>query len=112
MGILTILLFIVVVLAAYFLYLITRKEYKDLDQTLKKLEFIKATGAFALVTGILGQLIGMYHGFSVIQEVGSISTQLLVAGLRISMITVIYGIIIYLISYLLWTLNYYLATKS
>ena len=111
MGILTILLFIVVLLAAYFLYLITRKEYKDLDQTLKRLKLIKSTGVFALTTGILGQLIGLYAALSVMQK-APISSQLFAAGFRISMITVIYGVIIFLISYLLWALVYYLATKK
>ncbi len=112
MGILTILLFVVVIVSIYFLYVIVRKEYKDLDMTLKRLKLIKATGTFALVTGILGQLIGLYMAFSVIQKAGSVSSELLAGGLRISMITTLYGMIIFLISYLLWTLNYYLATKK
>jgi len=112
MGILTILLFVVVIVSIYFLYVIVRKEYKDLDMTLKRLKLIKATGTFALVTGILGQLIGLYMAFSVIQKAGSVSSELLAEGLRISMITTLYGMIIFLISYLLWILNYYLATKK
>lgn len=112
MGILTILFFIVIILSIYFFYIISRKEYKDLDLILKRLKLIKSTGVFALATGILGQLIGLYSAFSMIQEAGAVSTEILVGGLRVSMITTLYGMIIFLISYLLWTLNYYLATKK
>lgn len=112
MGILTILLFIVIVLSVYFLYLIVRKEYKSLELTIKKLKFIKTTGIGALVTGILGQLIGLYSAFTHIEAAGEISPVILAGGLRISMITTIYGMIIFLISYLFWTALYYSATKK
>ena len=112
MGILTILLFIVIVLSVYFFYLIIRKEYKSLDLTIKKLKFIKTTGIFALVTGILGQLIGLYSAFTYIEAAREISPAVLTGGLRISMITTIYGMIIFLISYLLWAALYYSTTKK
>ena len=112
MGILTILLFIVIVLSVYFLYLIIRKEYKSLDLTLKKLKFIKTTGIYALVTGILGQLIGLYSAFTQIEAAREISPVILAGGLKISMITTIYGMIIFLISYLFWAALYYSATKN
>ena len=111
MGILTLLLFIVVILSFNFLYLISKKEYKDLNLLIKKLKFIRVTGVVALTTGILGQFIGLYHAFSVMQQ-APISSQLFAGGFRISMITTLYGMIIFLISYLLWTLNYYLATRK
>ena len=112
MGILTILFFLVVILSIYFLFVIVKKEYKDFDLTLKRLKLIKATGTFALATGILGQMIGLYSAFSYIQKAGEVSPEILMGGLRVSMITTLYGMIIFLISYLLWTLNYYLATKK
>jgi len=112
MGVLTILLFTVIVLSVYFLYLISRREYKSLDLTLKKLKFIKTTGIYALVIGILGQLIGLYSAFTYIEAAREISPVILAGGLRISMITTIYGMIIFLISYLFWAALYYSATKK
>lgn len=112
MGILTILLFVVVVLSAYFLYLIIRKEYKSLDLTIIKLQFIKTMGIYALVTGILGQLIGLYSAFTHIEAAREISPVILAGGLKVSMITTIYGIIIFLISYLFWAALYYSATRK
>ena len=112
MGILTIMLFIVLALSFYFLYLISRKEYKDLDKTLKRLTFIKTTGTFALVTGILGQMIGLYSAFTAIEGAMDVSPSILAGGLKVSLITTMYGMIIFLISYLLWAVLYNSATKK
>ena len=112
MGILTIMLFIIVILSLFFFYLIIRKEYKDLDQTLKRLLFIRTAGAIALVTGILGQMVGLYSALTVIEAAADISPTILAGGLKVSMITPIYGMIIFLISYLLWAVLYYSATKK
>ncbi len=112
MGILTIMLFIVVALSIYFFYLISRKEYKDLGLTIKRLKFIKTTGIYALVTGILGQMIGLYSAFSHIEAANDVAPGILAGGLKISMITTIYGMIIFLVSYLLWAVLYYTATKK
>ena len=112
MGILTIFLFVVFVLSAYFFYLISRKEYKSLDLTIKRLTFIKTTGIFALVAGILGQLIGLYSALIYIEAAREVSPAIIFGGLRISMITTIYGMIIFLISYLFWAALYYSATKK
>ena len=112
MGILTIMLFIVVALFFYFLFLISRKEYKDLDQTIKRLKFIKTTGIYALVTGILGQMIGLYSAFSHIEAAEDVAPGILAGGLKVSMIPTMYGMIIFLISYLLWAVLYHSATKK
>ncbi|MGV6846365.1 MAG: MotA/TolQ/ExbB proton channel family protein [Lutibacter sp.] len=60
--------------------------------------WIKEIGLLALITGILGQLIGLYAAFVAIEKMGDISVTLLVGGLKISSITTIYGILIYILS--------------
>jgi len=72
--------------------------------------WIKEIGTFALVFGFLTYIIGLYQMFDVLQEVADaqgegitglfdlISPSILFAGLRIGLIPVIYGVIIYLIS--------------
>lgn len=112
MGILTVMLFIIVALSLFFLYLIIRKEYKDLEQTLKRLLFIKTAGVIALVTGILGQMIGLYSAFTAIEAAADISPAILAGGLSVSMITPIYGMTIFIVSYLLWAVLYFFATKK
>lgn len=63
---------------------------------------IKSVGLFALVFGLLGQFIGLYSALQHISQVESISSAILAAGLRVSSITSIYGMIIFVVSYLMW----------
>ena len=72
--------------------------------------WIKEIGAFALVFGFLTLLIGLYQMFVALQQVATdigegvtglfdlISPGVLFGGLKIALIPVFYGIIIYLIS--------------
>ena len=102
MGILTLLFFIVISLSSFSFYLIIRKDYKDIDQIRKRLLYIKGFGVLALVTGVLGQLMGLFQAFGVIEQAGDISTSLLAGGLKVSLITTLYGIIIFIVSMLKW----------
>ncbi|MCF8378655.1 MAG: MotA/TolQ/ExbB proton channel family protein [Bacteroidales bacterium] len=111
MGILTLMLFIILALFFYYLYLIIKLEYKDLDQTLKRLSFLKTGGVIALVTGFLGQMVGLHYAFTAIEAAGDVSPSILAGGLKVSMIAPIYGLLIFLISYLLWTILYFSGTK-
>lgn len=72
--------------------------------------WIKEIGIFALVFGFLTYLIGMYQMFQAFQQVASdlgegvsglfdlISPNVFFGGMRIGLIPVFYGVIIYLIS--------------
>ena len=72
--------------------------------------WIKEIGTFALVFGFLTYLIGLYQMFTALQQVAMdigegvtgvfdlISPGVLFGGLKIALIPVFYGIIIYLIS--------------
>lgn len=90
MSILTIELVAVIVLAA-----------KNLLNKQGKTTMIKSVGLLAMITGVLGQLIGLFSAFEAIQQMGSVSPGMLAGGLKVSMITTIYGAIIYLISILI-----------
>lgn len=102
MGILTLLLLIVLAMAIYRAIQIFGKNV-DRETTFRHyLTHIKSVGLFSLVVGILSQLIGLYQAFSAIEQAGSISPALLAGGLKVSMITTIYGMSIFVLSYLLW----------
>ena len=72
--------------------------------------WIREIGSFALVFGFLTLLIGLYQMFEALQQVATdigegitgvfdlISPNVLFGGLKIALIPVFYGIIIYLIS--------------
>lgn len=73
------------------------------NEAYRKLSYIKSVGLFALVLGILGQLIGLFDAFKAIQSMeGGVSPAILAGGLRVSMITTLYGAFIYLLSLLIW----------
>lgn len=102
MGILTILLIIMV---SWIIYHFTQSYFSkdaDRDKALEKLKYGKSIGLFAMITGILGQLIGLYVAFSVLSEAGNMSPAIVYEGIKVSMITTLYGIFIYLLSMILW----------
>lgn len=94
MGILT-LLFIGVVFASF--KYATSDEKKETDRDL-----IKSIGLLAMITGIFGQLIGLFDAFKIIEQMGTVAPSMLMGGLKVSMITTLYGVFIYIISYLIW----------
>lgn len=102
MSILTILLLIMVVWFVYHSIVEAGKNTTDKKSALRHFGYGKSIGLFAMITGILGQLIGFYQAFSAIERAGDISPALVFSGLKISMITTLYGIFIYLLSIVLW----------
>lgn len=74
------------------------KKTKDDSET----NLIKSVGLFALVFGLLGQFIGLYSALQHISQVESVSSAMLAGGIRVSSITSIYGMIIFVLSYLMW----------
>lgn len=102
MSVLTILLIIMVAWIIYHFVMATSSQKNTKVDTLRKLGYGKSIGLFAMITGIFGQLIGIYQAFSAIQQAGDISPKLVYGGIKVSMITTLYGIFIYLFSLLLW----------
>ncbi len=60
--------------------------------------WVKEAGLLALVTGILGFLFGFCQISGVVHEIGEISPALIFGGLRVAVIAMIYGCIIYAVS--------------
>ena len=104
MGILTSLLVILLAISIYFFLSITTGKAAGRKNFRHQLAYIKSVGLFTMITGILGQLIGLMIAFKAIEQVGDISPAMLAGGLKVSMITTLYGITIYLISILIWFL--------
>ena len=102
MVILTILLLIILAMAAYRFMRIFRDDFEHATTFRQGLMHIKSVGLFALVFGIFAQLLGLYQAFSFIEKAGAISPALLAGGIKVSMIPTLYGMIIFLISYLMW----------
>ena len=67
--------------------------------------WVKEIGLLALSIGILGQIIGLYGAFKAIELSGEVSQQIMVGGLKVSSITTIYGVLIYILSLILRLIN-------
>ena len=104
MSILTILLVILVAVVVYFAITIANGKASDKPNFRHQLKYVRSIGLFTMDTGILGQLIGLFSAFNAIEAVKDISPSILAGGLKISMITSLTGIFIYLISIVLWFL--------
>lgn len=112
MGILTAILIIMIAWAVYhFLPVLTGKEI-NFSVARSKLKHIKTIGTFALITGILGQLIGLYQAFGIVEKMGDVSQSLLAGGLKVSTIPTLYGIFIFILSLILWLVFDYIVTKK
>ena len=111
MGVLTVLLIIMAAWIIYHLAMGFASMQIRLEDALRKLKYGRSIGLFALITGILGQLIGLYQAFSAIQRAGDISPYLVYGGIKVSMITTLYGVFIYLFSLLLWFVASLIAEK-
>ncbi len=68
-------------------------------------KWIKEVGLLALSFGILGQVIGLYSAFKAIEQMGQVSQEMMVGGLKVSSITTMYGLVIYIISLILRLIN-------
>ncbi|MCG6189000.1 hypothetical protein [Maribellus maritimus] len=116
MSALTILL--VITTAWIFYHFIVAYNSKSTDKTvfLRKLGYGRMMGLFSLTTGVLGQMIGFSGMFSIIQantEQGlEIRPEIVFEGIRATMICTIYGILIYLLSLLLWFIASILIEKK
>lgn len=59
---------------------------------------VKELGQLALAFGFFGQLLGLYGAFEGIESMGGVSQAMLAGGLKVSSITALYGLFIYLVS--------------
>lgn len=97
MGILTIILVALIATAVYSLIKIKR----DVSSS-KSVSLVKEIGIFGFVFGIFGQFLGLYQAFTAIEAAGDVSPALLAGGLKVSMITTLYGMTIFVIAWLLY----------
>ena len=78
---------------------ITKNNYNPSKQALV-INDIKAIGIFAIVWGIFGQSIGLFSALQAIEAAPDVSPAMIFGGLKVSMITTLYGSFIFLFSWL------------
>ena len=64
----------------------------------KTISLISSLGLFTVAWGIFGQTIGLIQAFDAIQAAGDISMSLVAGGLKISLLTTVFGVITFLVS--------------
>jgi hypothetical protein len=112
MSILTLLL---IVMLAWFIYHYLAYASNSLaskEILLSRLRAGKAIGLFAMICGVLGQMLGLYQAFFAIERAADISPAIIMGGIKISMISTIYGILIYLLAILLWFILDFMVSKK
>lgn len=66
------------------------------------INYILMFGSLAFICGILGQAVGMFAAFEAIYEAGDISPGIIAAGIRVSTIAPLYGLLLFIFSIPLW----------
>ena len=112
MGILTIVLLVILVIAVINGAPLLSNKSSSNDQRINRLGFMKSLGLFAFVLGMLGQFLGLFQAFDIISSGMEISPAIMAQGVKVSMVTSIYGMIIFLIAYLLWFILKSLAARK
>jgi hypothetical protein len=116
MSVLTILLIITTAWFIYHFMISYHSKKINQEKLLRLFAYGKSLGLLALITGILGQMVGFSAMFSAIE--GAIKNgeevvpALVYGGIRVTMICTIYGILIYLFSLVLWFIASVLVEKK
>jgi len=112
MGMLSVVFLVILVIAVINgAPLLSKTSVAD-DQHIKRLGIIKSLGLFAFVLGMLGQFLGLFQAFDIISSGMEISPAIMAQGVKVSMVTSIYGMIIFLVAYLLWFILKTLAERK
>ncbi|PKQ63448.1 hypothetical protein BZG02_08700 [Labilibaculum filiforme] len=116
MWVLTLLLIITVAWIIYHFILAYSSKQTDKAVLLRKLGYGKSIGLFALMSGILGQMFGFFSMFIILEEGVAKSINYapsaIFEGLETTTIVPSYGILIYLLSLLLWFSSSILIEKK
>jgi hypothetical protein len=59
-------------------------------------------GAYGVVLGILGTLVGIAQAASAIQAAGAVSAPMVWGGIRVALITVIFGFLVFSVALVAW----------
>lgn len=116
MAILTLLLIITTAWFIYHFIISYNSKKMNQEKLLRMFGFGKTMGLFTLVTGIVGQMNGLYAMFSAIENAikngEEVIPALVFGGIKVTMIVTIYGMLIYLFSIALWFIASIIVEKK
>lgn len=64
----------------------------------KAITIISTIGSFTLAFGVFGQILGLISAFDSIEAVGDVSTPIMAAGLKISLLSPLFGLLVFMVS--------------
>ena len=83
------------------------------EKILRKIGYGKSMGVFALVTGFLGQMIGLTGMFeAIINATTIVEPHMIYGAIRVTMIAATYGVLIFLFTMILWFLATIIIEKK
>lgn len=95
-------MWIVVIFLTIRLFLNYFSDKRNVEKLAKYNSMILYIGSFAFIFGIFGQIIGLYGALDAIERAGDIAPFLIAGGLKVSLLTVIYGLSLLLFSSIVW----------
>lgn len=95
-------MWIVVIFLTVKLFLNYFSENRNVEKLTKNNSTILFIGSFAFLLGMLGQIIGLYGILDFIEAAGDIAPYLIAGGLKVSLLTIIYGFGLLLVSAIVW----------
>ena len=92
----------VLVIAAQKVYDLYFKEGLSKVQLEKGINAIIFWGAFSIILGFFAHFMGVYQAMQAISQAPAVSPQIVAGGYAVSIITILTGLIIFMISAVLW----------
>ena len=92
------LILISLVLSIIFLILGFVNLKKNPIKSKKMLNLVGHSGLLGLVLGFFGSILGLIAGFDAIESVGDISSGVLAGGIKISLLTTLFGSFVFIVS--------------
>lgn len=90
-------MFSILILLILILVLIA-KGFINKSNNTKTISLISSIGWFTLVWGILGQTMGLIGAFDAVQAAGDISVGIMAGGLKVSLLTTLFGSFTFLVA--------------
>uniref|UniRef100_UPI0040485214 MotA/TolQ/ExbB proton channel family protein n=1 Tax=Roseivirga sp. TaxID=1964215 RepID=UPI0040485214 len=100
MGILTVVVTAMIIQSVVSIRTIMANQVNE--KTPQKIRLVREIGLFAFMVGILASAIDLMGAFSAIEMAGDVSPSLLAAGLKFTLIAPVYGLMIYVLSLIIW----------
>jgi biopolymer transport protein ExbB/TolQ len=100
MGILTVVATVMIIQSVLSIRTIMADQVNE--KTPQKIRLVREIGLFAFMVGILASAIDLMGAFSAIEMAGDVSPSLLAAGLKFTLIAPVYGLMIYVLSLIIW----------